>query len=188
MMRRVISSVAAALLPLLMVLSSVSAAACDLRCSLHQAYADCHTPSSSSTAASKDDTKMSGMDMGPNRVESTTGSDTGINAAPSHSMSMSPQLAVATGRFEQTSQSETGRNSMPNQSRTGSSCTHGTCGQIATSTSPLNANHSQHASPHLLAISVSIPVSLGFDFHWIKPESSPPKILASDRFVTTLRI
>src|ERR1700688_177389 len=89
----------AALLSLLLISSPVSAWACDVSCSSHQAHSDCHD----SATATKDDTDMSmpaGMDMGSDQSEGPTESDSVMGAARGHSMSMSPQQEMATRRVE----------------------------------------------------------------------------------------
>ena len=185
-MRRVASSLAA-ILSLLLISSPVSAWACDVSCSSHQAHSDCHA----SATTSKDDTAMSmppGMDMGSDQSESPTGSDTVMGAVPGHSMSMSPQQEMATRRFEQATKPATRTGTMHDHSKGMSSCTHETCSQLSTSASPPGADHSQPNSLHWLAVSISSPVNLLVSFHWVQLGTPPPKLLSADRLITTLRI
>lgn len=184
---RSITTSLAALLSLLLVSAPVSAWACDVSCSSHQAQSDCH----SSATASKDDTAMSmppGMDMGPDQGESPMGTDTAMGATPSHSMSMSPQQEMVTRRFEQATKPVTRTDTLHDHSKGISSCTHESCSQLSTSASPPHADHSQPNSLHWLAVSISSPVNLLVSFHWVRLGISPPKLLTSDRLVTTLRI
>jgi hypothetical protein len=177
----------AALLSLLLVSAPVSAWACDVSCSSHQAHSDCHA----SATTSKDDAAMSmppGMDMGSDQSESPTGSDTVISAVPGHSMSMSPQQEMATRRFEQATKPATRIDTLHDHSKGMSSCTHETCSQLSTSASPPGADHSQPSSLHWLAVSISSPVNLLVSSHWVRLGTPPPKLLTADRLITTLRI
>ena len=185
-MRRVASSLAG-LLSLLLISSPVSAWACDVSCSSHQAHSDCHA----SATAAKDDTAMSmpaGMDMGSDQSESPTGSDTVMGATRGHSMSMSPQQEMATRRFEGATKPATRTGTMHDHSKGMSSCTHATCSQILTSASPPGADHSQPNSLHRLAVSFSSPVNLLVSIHWVRLGTPPPKLLTADRLITTLRL
>src|ERR1017187_2050718 len=101
---RGVTSALAALLALLIVSTSVSASACDLSCWLRQTHSDCHAVNSA--IAGKDDTAMSmppgmdtGMDMGSDHNESTTGPAMTATRL-GHSMLMFPQMGMATDRFE----------------------------------------------------------------------------------------
>src|ERR1700676_3464800 len=126
---RSITTSLAALLSLLLISAPVSAWACDVSCSSHQAHSDCHA----SATTSKDDTAMSmpsGMDMGSDQSESPTGSDMVMGAVPGHSMSMSPQQEMATRRFEQATKPATRTGTMHNHSTGMSSCTHETASQL----------------------------------------------------------
>lgn len=188
-MRRVASSLAA-LVSLLMVSASVSASACDLSCWLHQGHSDCHNPSSAATSKDADMSgmDMGGMDMGPNRTESLRATNAGLSAASGHSMTMSPQMGVATERFEQASEPETGRSPIPNNSETGSSCTQGACSQISASASPPGTSHSQPSSSYWTRVSVSGPVNHWVGFHRTLPRTTLPKTLAPAILATILRI
>src|SRR5665213_3933403 len=121
-MRRVGSSLAALLMSLLMVSTSVSASSCDLSCWLNQAHSDCHTATKDSAAMSMSlDMDMhsgeseqavgprmdadatinsmpmpSGMDMGTESSENMAGADTNLNARPGHPMAMPAQLEGVT--------------------------------------------------------------------------------------------
>src|ERR1022692_116325 len=148
---RSITTSLAALLSLLLVSAPVSAWACDVSCSSHQAHSDCHA----SATTSKDDTAMSmppGMDMGSDQSESPTGTDTVMGAAPGHSMSMSPQQEMATRRLERATNPATRTGTMHDHSKDMSSCTHETCSQLSTSASPPGADHSQPNSLHRMAV------------------------------------
>ena len=184
---RSITTSLAALLSLLLISAPVSAWACDVACSSHQAHSDCH----SSATISKDDTAMSmppGMDMGSDQSESPMGPDTVLSAAPGHSMAMSPQQEMATRRFEQATKPATRTGTMHDHSKGMSSCTHETCSQLSTSASPPGADHSQPNSLHCLAISISSPGNLLVSFHWVQLGTPPPKLLTADRLITTLRL
>ena len=185
-MRSMATSVAA-LLSLLLISAPVSAWACDLSCSSHQAHSDCHA----SATTSKDDIAMSmppGMDMGSDQSESSMGPDMTMGPVPGHSMSMSPQQEMATRRFEQAAKPATRTHTMHDHSKGMSSCTHETCSQLSTSASPPGADHSQPSSLHWLAVSISSPVNLLVSFHWVQLGTPPPKLLTADRLITTLRI
>ncbi len=177
----------AALLSLLLISSPVSAWACDVSCSSHQAHSDCHA----SATTSKDDTAMSmppGMDMGSDQSESPAGSHTVMSSVPGHSMSMSPQQEMAARRFEGAAKPATRTDTMHDHSQGVSSCTHETCSQLSTSASPPGADRSQPNSRHCLAVSISSPVNLLVSFHWVRLGTPPPKLLTADRLITTLRI
>jgi len=185
-MRRVTSSLAG-LLSLLLISSPISAWACDMSCSSHEAHSDCHA----SATTSKDDTAMSmppSMDMGSDHSESPTGSDTIMGAVRGHSMSMSPQQEMATRRFEQATTPATRTDTLDDHSKGISSCTHETCSQLSTSASPPGADHSQPSFLRWLAVSISSPVNLLVSFHWVQLGTPPPKLLTADRLITTLRI
>ena len=178
---RSITTSLAALLSLLLISTPVSAWACDLSCSSHEARSDCH----SSATASKGDTAMSmppGMDMGSDQTESSMG------PTPGHSMPMSPQQEMATQRLEQLSKLEMRRDATHDHSKSVSSCTHETCSQISASASPPGADHSQPNSLHQIAINISSSVNLGIIFHSIRLGTPPSKHLTAYRLVTTLRI
>ena len=184
---RSITTSLAALLSLLLISAPVSAWACDVACSSHQAHSDCHA----SSTTSKDDTAMSmppGMDMGSDQSESPLGPDTVLSAAPGHSMAMSPQQEMATRRFEQATKPATRTGTMHDHSKGMSSCTHETCSQLSTSASPPGADHSQPNSLHWLAVSTSSPVNPLVNFHWVLLGTLPPKLLTADRLITTLRL
>jgi len=183
-----LTSLLAVLLSLLMVSTSVSASACDLSCWLHQAHFDCHTASSSTTLEETPMSMSPDMDMSSNHSESMIQPDAGMNAIPGHSMPMSPELRMATERFESATKPELRTSALHNHSKAVSSCTHETCSQISASVSPPQADRCQPNSLHWVAINVSSPVNLWIDLHWIRPGTSPPKLLATHRLVTTLRI
>ncbi len=172
----------AALLSLLLVSAPVSAWACDVSCSSHEAHSDCHA----SATTSKNDTAMSmppGMDMGSDQSESPTGSDTVMGAVPGHSMAMSPQQEMATRRFEQATKPATRTGTVHAHSKGISSCTHETCSQVSTSASPPGADHSEPNSLHWMAVSISSPLSLLVGFHWVRFRTPLPKLLTADRLI-----
>ena len=176
-----------ALLSLLLVSAPVSAWACDFSCSSRQALSDCHT----SATTSNDDTAMSmppGMDMGSDQTESPMGPDTVMSATPGHSMPMPPQQGMATRRLEQVSKPEMRTGAVHDHSKSVSSCTHETCSQVSISASPPGADQSQPDSLHRIASSISSPVNLWTDFHWVRLGNSTPDIIPADCLVTTLRI
>jgi len=177
----------ATLLSFLLISAPVSAWACDLSCSSHQARSDCH----SSTATSKEDTAMSmtpGMDMGSDQTEGPMEPDTAISATPGHSMPMSPQQEMATRRLEQVSKIEMRTGALHDHSNTVSSCTHETCSQVSASASPPSAHHSQPSSLHRIASSISSPVNLRTDFRWVQLGTPLPKLLTAVSLITILRI
>lgn len=162
-MRRITSSLAA-LLSLLVVSTWVSASACDLSCWLRQAHSDCHIASSatSDTAMSMPaEMDMGSMDMGSDPSASTTGTGVSLTGVPVHPMSTSPQAET---------------------------CAHETCSQVLASASSPSADHSRHNSLSWIAIDIAIPVNLLTGFHPIRPGTPPPKTLAIDPLVTSLRI
>ncbi len=179
----------AALLSLLLVSTPVSAWACDLSCSLLHAHSDCHAVNSAMT--SKDDATMSmspDMDMGLDHSESTMGHNPRMNDTPGHSMTMSPQMGMATERDEYPTRPEMGTSAMHDHSKTVSSCTHDTCSQIAASASPTRSDHSQPSSLHQAAIGISNSVNLRIRFHWMRVGTDPLKLLATPLHATSLRI
>src|SRR6202521_4634874 len=181
-----ITSLFGGVLSLLLVSTPVSAWACDMSCSLHQAHSDCRT-----SATTKDDTGMSmspDMDMGSDHSESSKMPDTVMSATPGHSMSTSPQQEMATQRFEHATKPKLATGVMHDHSKRLSSCTHETCTQVSASASPPGANYSQPNSLHWVEVSFLSPVNLWVGFRWIRPGTSPPKLLTADRLVTTLRI
>lgn len=185
---RSITTSLAALLSLLLVSAPISAWACDVSCSSHQAHSDCHA---SATTSKDDNTAMSmppGMDMGSEQSESPTGSDMVVVAVRGHSMSMSPQQEMATRRLEQATKPVTRTDTSDDHSKGVSSCTHETCSQLSTSASPPGADHSQPNSLHWLAVSISSSVNLLVSFHWVQLGTPPPRLLTADRLITTLRI
>jgi hypothetical protein len=177
----------AALLSFLLISAPVSAWACDLSCTSHQARSDCH----SSTATSKEDTAMSmtpGMDMGSDQTEGPMGPDTAMSAVPGHSMSMSPQQEMATQRFEEATKPEMRTGTLHDHSKSLSSCTHEMCSQVSASASPPGADHSPPNSLHRIASGISSPVNLWIDFHRVRLGTPLPKLLTADCLITTLRI
>jgi hypothetical protein len=177
----------AVLLSLLLVSAPVAAWACDLSCSSHRAHPDCH----SSATAGKEDSAMTmppRMDMGSDDGESSMVPDTVTNAMPGHSMFLSPQQEMAIQGIEQATKPEMSTGAMQDHSKSVSSCTHETCSQDSVSASPPRPDHSQLDSLHWIAISISSPVNLWVSFHWIRPGTSPPKLLADGRLIPTLRI
>jgi hypothetical protein len=178
-----------ALLSLLVISTSVSASACDLSCWLHQIHSDCHH--GSSAANSKDDMAMSmppDMDMGSDHSGSSMGPDTVVSATPAPSMSMSPQIEMAAERFDHATKPDMRASAMHDPSKSMSSCAHETCTQIWTSASPSPGDHSQPGSLHRIAINISTPVTVPVAFYCVRVGYPPPRILASERLVTTLRI
>jgi hypothetical protein len=213
-MRRVASSLAALLLSLLTVLASVSASACDLSCWLNQGHSDCHTETTDGAAMSMssdmhtrsgeservagpqmgaDLTTYSismppGMDMGSDNSENMAGADTNLNARPGHPMAMPAQLAGLTETSVRAAKGEMGARVMLNHSGTLSPCMHEPCSQTSMSVSPPMGDHSQTSSLHLVPTGISNPGNIWTTFHWIRPGTPPPKILAVAHLTTTLRI
>ena len=189
---RYATSLLATLLSLLMASTTVSVPACDLSCWLRQTHPDCHAGGSASAkeaGMSKDSMSMpADMDMGPDLSDSSMATDIRINVTPGRSMTMSPQLEMATERFMRAPQAGMGTNAIPDHSRTLSSCTHETCSQISASTSPPRADQGQPDFLHCMPIHVSSPVNLRADSHWIGPGTPPPEILPTEVLATILRI
>jgi hypothetical protein len=216
-MCRVMSSLASAMLSLLMILTSVSASACDLSCWLRRAHSDCHAASSAGRAEETAMSMSSAMDMGPDRQpvmgshmqaatipddsmpmppnmdmgpgdsKSLAGLGTGLTADLRHPMSMSPQLEGTTERFVRAAKAEM-RMAMPDHSGTLSSCKHEPCSQTSVSVSPPAGNHSQLTSVHSIPTGVSNAANRWIGFPWIEPGTPPPIILEVARPATTLRI
>lgn len=213
-MRRVGSSLAALLLSLLMVSTSVAASACDLSCWLNQAHSDCHTEAKDGATMSmssdmnmrsgesehvagpqmgadstNDSTSMpSDMEMGPDNNENMVGADTNLDARPGHSMAMSPRPEGVTEILVRATKAEMGATAMLNHSGTLSPCMHEPCSQTSMSVSPPTGDHSQPSSLHWMPTGISSPFNIWTTFHWISPGTPPPKILAVDHLTTTLRI
>ncbi len=187
-MRCVISSLVAAILSLLMVLTSVSASACDLSCGLHQAHSDCLTVSSVTSGKNTSMSMPSDMDMGSDHSSSMTGSDTSMNLMPGHSMSMPPAMEGVTERLEPVTKPEMSTSAMPDHSKGIPSCTHEPCSQTSISMSPPAGDHCRPNFLQWVAVSISSPTNLWIGVHWIGPGTPPPKILVANRLVTTLRI
>jgi len=180
-MRRVGSSLAALLLSLLMVSTSVSASACDLSCWLNQAHSDCHMETKlGATMSMSSDMDMGGFDSG-----STAGADTKLHAIPGHSTAMAPQIEAVTETSVRLA-----KDAMGGRVNSGSlsPCMHEPCSQTSMSVSPPTVDHSQPSSQHWVPTGISNPVNIWTTFHWAKPGTSPPKILAVDHLTTTLRI
>jgi hypothetical protein len=214
-MRRVGSSWAALLLSLLMVSTSVSASACDLSCWLSQAHSDCHTETKDGAAMSMslDMDMHSGesehavepqmgadatidsmpvaadMDMGSDGSDSMAGTDAYLNARPLHSMAMSPQSEDVTETLVRAAKAEImDVRVLLDRSGTLSPCMHEPCSQTSMSVSPPAGDHSRPSSLHLMPTGISSPFNFWTSFHWIRPGTPPPKILAVDHLTTTLRI
>jgi hypothetical protein len=171
----------AALLSLLLVSAPVSAWACDLSCTSHQAHSDCHSSVTTSNADK-------GMDMGSDHSESSMGPDAFMIAAPGHSMSMSPHQDLTTQRFELATNTGMRTGATHDHSMSVSSCTHETCSQVSTAASPPRADLSQPSHQLWMAIRVVSSDNLHITFHRIRLETPPSKMLAPDRLTTTLRI
>ena len=210
-MRRVGSSLAALLLSLLMVSTSVSASACDLSCWLNQANSDCHTETKlGATMSMSSDMDIragkselvagpqmgadpmtnsmpmaSDMDMAGDDSGSTAGADTKLHAIPGHSTAMAPQIEAVTETSVRLA-----KDAMGGRVNSGSlsPCMHEPCSQTSMSVSPPTVDHSQPSSQHWVPTGISNPVNIWTTFHWAKPGTSPPKILAVDHLTTTLRI
>ena len=128
------------------------------------------------------------MDMGPDESNSMASSDANLNARPGQTLAMPPQLEGVTESFGRAAKAEMGTRTMVNHSGTLSSCMHEPCSQTSMFVSPPAGDHSQPSSLHWMPASISNPVNLWPAFHWIRPGTPPPKILAVDHLTTTLRI
>jgi hypothetical protein len=216
-MCRTISSLAAGMLSVLMILTPVSASACDLSCWLRKAHSDCHATGSAAQSeeiamsmsspmdmrpgrqpvmgshmhadATTDDSMSMApdMDMGQSHSKRVAGSGGDLSAAPRHSMSMSPQLEGTIKRFVRVAKAEM-RMAMPGHSGTLSSCKHEPCSQASISASPPTGDHPQPISVHWMLTSISNPANLWIDRSWMGPGPPPLKILAVVRLTTALRI
>jgi hypothetical protein len=186
-MRRVTTSLAV-LLSLLLVLTSVSASACDLSCWLHQAHSDCLTISSAMSGKNLAMPMPSDMDMGPDDRSSMTASDATMNVMLDHSMSVSPEMEGVTERFDAAAKPEMRTSAMTDHSKGISSCTHEPCGQTSVSVSPPAGDHCQISFLHWEAVSLSSPIDFWIGFHRIRPGTPPARILVANRLVTSLRI
>jgi hypothetical protein len=99
-MRRVGSSLAALLLSLLMVSTSVSASACDLSCWLHQAHSDCSTVGAATANIGSAAMSMpSDMEMPQGEGERMAGPHLGEEDTTA-SMSMAPDMDMGTDHSE----------------------------------------------------------------------------------------
>jgi hypothetical protein len=177
----------AALLSLLLVSAPVSAWACDLSCTSHQAHSDCH----SSVTTSNADKGMSmppGMDMGSDQGGGPMGPNAFMSAAPGHSMSMSPHQDLTTQRFELATNTGMRTGAIHDHSMSVSSCTHETCSQVSTAASPPRADLFQPSHQLWMAIRVVSPDNLHITFNRLRLETPPSKMLAPDHLTTTLRI
>lgn len=192
----------AALLSMLMVSSSVSATTCDLSCWLGHGHSDCHmhgravsggasmpmsptidmdmnssVPKHTTASTAPDDSTLMRvyMEMGSDASVNSMAADTSMNATRGLLMSLSPQPEME-------------ESAMHHHSGTPSSCIHGACGQIASSSSPPSAAQAQ---PHFLqGVSVHIGSIVGPrpDMQWIRIESPPPEILSAESLLTVLLI
>lgn len=210
-MRRVGSSLAALLLSLLMASTSVSASACDLSCSLSRAHSDCRTETRDGAAMSMSldmdmhsgesmvpqmdaDATIDSMpvpadtDMGSDDSDSMVGTDAYLNARAGHPMAMSPQLEGVIETSVRVAKDEMGGRSMLNRSGSLSPCMHEPCSQTSMSVSPPTGDRSQPTSRFWMPTGISSPFNIWTSFHWIRPGTPPPKILAVDHPTTNLRI
>jgi hypothetical protein len=213
-MRRVGSSLAALVLSLLMVSTSVSASACDLSCWLNHAYSDCHTETKDGAAMSMSldmdmhsgesehtvepqmgaDATIDSMpmpadiDMGSDGSDSMAGADAYLNARAGHFMAMSPQLEGVIETSVRVAKGEMGGRTMLNRSGSLSPCMHEPCSQTSMSVSPPTGDRSQPTSLYWMPTGISSPFNIWTSFHWTRPGTPPPKILAVDHPTTTLRI
>lgn len=214
-MRGFIGSLVALLLSILMVLTSASGADCDLSCWLNQAHSDCHTaavaankggavmsmssdmdmrPSESErgvgphTDDATIDSMPADMDMGPDHSNSMAGTDTNLTARPGHAMAMPPQLEGVAESLVRAPKAETGTRAMLTHPGTLSSCMHEPCSQTSMSVSPPTGDHLQPSSLRWMLTVISNSANIWTTFHWTRPGTSPPRILAVDHLTTTLRI
>jgi uncharacterized glyoxalase superfamily protein PhnB len=217
-MWRASSSLASAMLSLLMILTSVSASACDLSCWLHKAHSDCHAAGSAAQAEETSLPMSSAMDMSPDDGQSMMGSPMHADATTDDSMAMSADLDM--GHRHRKSVAGSGadlsaaprhsmamstqlegtterfvraakaetRMAMPDHSGTLSSCKHEPCSQASVSVSPATGHRSQPISVHWMPTGVSNAVNPWVGLPWIGPGTPPPIILAVARLATALRI
>jgi hypothetical protein len=130
----------------------------------------------------------SDMDMGGDDSGSTAGADTKLHTRPGHSTAMAPQIEGVTETSVRVAKGEMGGRVMLNHSGSLSPCMHEPCSQTSMSVSPSTVDHSQPSSLHWVPTGISNPVNIWTTFHWTRPGTSPPKILAVDHLTTTLRI
>jgi hypothetical protein len=144
-------------------LMSSWASACDLSCTLTRLHSGCQTQSTSSPKELSADSMPADMPMGEN-MGTTQGQD-------SRSGDSDVSHNAAMGHWNS------------------KLCVHEPCSQISAPAFPPQVDPSRLNSLHSIAISISTPVSLSTDFHWISIGPSPPKLLATTPLrATTLRI
>lgn len=186
-MRRISSSLAA-LLSLLLILTSASASVCDLPCSFHQMHPGCQPTNHRQLTNARRCPFPHGMNMGSDKSESMQGPDVGIDTIADPSNSMSSRMEMAGERFERAAKPETSTNFALDHSTTVSSCVQEPCSQLSASLSPPTGDRSQFRSLYWIAISILSPLNCYIRLHRIRLETPPPIIRAADCLTTTLRV
>jgi hypothetical protein len=145
--------------------------------------ADAGTPPDNSMSMPVD------MDMGAERSDSSTAADTIMNAAPGHLilLPLPPRPELLTERFMRAPEPGMRTSAMPRHPGTRSSCTHETCRQISSSTSPRRSDHPQPSAADGTPTHVPSTVNLRTSSHQIRLES-PPESLLAESPATILRI
>lgn len=129
-----------------------------------------------------------GMDMTPGHNDGVAGTFTRLDARQGHSMAMSLQPESLPETLMRTVEPEMGARATLNHSGTLSPCMHELCSQTSMSVSPPTGDHSQLSSLRGMPLGISNSLNIWTTFHWIRPGTPPPKILAVDRLTTPLRI
>jgi hypothetical protein len=172
-------------LSLLMFLSSVSTAACDLHCWLYQTRSDCHTVSVSTTG--KDTAMpMPGMDM--SSPQPMTGPGVEIRSTSDDSTGTPSDMSVGLAHSQGVMERDARTNSVRRNAKTLSSCSQELCSQISASASPPSGDRSQLRPQHWIATDISSPPNPWMRLHWVRAEAPSPEIVVVVRLTATLRI
>jgi len=187
---RKIAKVPPALLSILMVFTPVSVSACDLSCWLHQTSSDCHSASSDAEDSVRMTSRSSAMDMSAYMEMSSDGAQSkadpheSVQDATGHLMSAGMDMIRSPRQV--ITKTDVSEGTGFDQSRALSPCSHETCSQATTSTSPPKTSPGQ-ANLYCAAIHVSTAPNPLASSRRITP-GDPPPINHPAALLPTLRI
>lgn len=174
---RKIAKVLPALLSILMVFTPVSVSTCDLSCWLHQTFSDCHSASSDAEDSVRMTSRSSAMDMSADMEMSSDGAQSKAgqheSAQDATGHLMSPQMDMVRSEPQVITKTDVSEGTGFDQSRALSPCSHETCSQATTSTSPPKMSPGQ-ASLYCAVIHVSTAPNPLASSHRITPRYPPP--------------
>lgn len=203
---RAITAAFAYFLSAMVILTPVSASACDLSCALRQTHSDCHDTGSPSVGQTMS-MSMPGMEMNTSSGTGTTGMDSmdmpgmnmvygptqkghtagqGFGARSSHYMS--PQFDIEMPRLDNILVPGLIAGSPLTHSQRLSGCTQELCVQHFVSTSPPNSTVSHPHFMHLVTAESLNTANLWAGVHGVRPPVLPPEGPSVTDLSTTLRI